>query len=69
MKTPRKNQTDGVEDIDSEDKLGQPMVNLTLERDWGALDLYVRLRSRVQEAEVVVRATRNRACIPCSGPH
>ncbi len=35
------NQTDGVEDIDSEDKLGQPMVNLTLERDWGALDLFV----------------------------
>ena len=35
------NQTDGVEDIDGEDKLGQPMVNLTLERDWGALDLFV----------------------------
>ena len=35
------NQTDGVEDIDNEDKLGQPMVNFTLERDWGALDLYV----------------------------
>ena len=35
------NQTDGVEGIDGEDKLGQPMVNLTLERDWGALDLIV----------------------------
>ena len=35
------NQTDGVEDIDGEDKLGQPMVNLTLERDWGAVDLFV----------------------------
>jgi len=35
------NQNDGVEDIDGEDKLGQPMVNLTLERDWGALDLFV----------------------------
>ena len=35
------NQTDGVEDIDGEDKLGQPMVNFTLERDWGALDLFV----------------------------
>ncbi len=34
------NQVDGVEDIDSEDKLGQPMVSVTLERDWGALDLY-----------------------------
>ncbi len=35
------NQTDGVEDIDGEGKLGQPMVNFTLERDWGALDLFV----------------------------
>ena len=35
------NQTDGVEGIDDEDKLGQPMVNFTLERDWGALDLFV----------------------------
>ena len=35
------NQTDGVEDIDGEDKIGQPMVNFTLERDWGALDLFV----------------------------
>jgi len=33
------NQTDAVEDIDGEDKLGQPMVNLTLERGWGAIDL------------------------------
>ena len=35
------NQTDGVEDIDGEDKLGQPMVNFTLERGWGALDLFL----------------------------
>lgn len=35
------NQTDGVEDIDAEDKLGQPMVNFTLERDWGAIDFFV----------------------------
>ncbi|MEM7163833.1 MAG: hypothetical protein AAF581_00125 [Planctomycetota bacterium] len=34
------NQTDGVEDIDEEAKLGQPMVNLTLEGEWGALDLF-----------------------------
>ena len=34
------NQTDLVEDIDAEDKLGQPMVNFTLERDWGAIDLF-----------------------------
>jgi len=35
------NQTDLVEDIDQEDKLGQPMINLTLVRDWGNLDLFV----------------------------
>ena len=35
------NQTDGVEDIDEEDKLGQPMVNLTIIKDWGAIDLFV----------------------------
>ena len=35
------NQTDSVEAIDGEDKLGQTMVNLTLIRDWGNLDLFV----------------------------
>ncbi len=34
------NQTDGVEDIDTEDKLGQLMINFTLERDWGAIDFF-----------------------------
>lgn len=34
------NQVDAVEDLDGEDKLGQPMVTVTLEGDWGALDLY-----------------------------
>ena len=33
------NQTDFVEDIDDEDKLGQPMINLSLVRDWGILDI------------------------------
>ena len=35
------NQTDLVENVDRDDKLGQPLVNLTLIRDWGALDLFV----------------------------
>lgn len=35
------NQVDGVEDIDEEDRLGQPMVQLALLRDWGRLDFYV----------------------------
>jgi hypothetical protein len=34
------NQTDLVENIDGEDKLGQPMINLSLVRDWGILDFY-----------------------------
>lgn len=35
------NQTDSVEDIDGEDKLGQLMVNLSLVKDWGIVDLYL----------------------------
>ena len=35
------NQTDLVENIDGEDKLGQPMINLSLIRDWGTVDLFV----------------------------
>jgi hypothetical protein len=35
------NQTDLVEDIDGEDKLGQPMVNLTVPGRYGVLDLFV----------------------------
>ncbi|MDP6018036.1 MAG: hypothetical protein QGI32_18200 [Candidatus Latescibacteria bacterium] len=35
------NQTDLVENADTEDKLGQPMVQLTLLRDWGMVDLYL----------------------------
>ena len=33
------NQTDAVEDIDEEDKLGQPMVHFALQRNWGRMDL------------------------------
>lgn len=35
------NQTDSVEAIDGEDKLGQPMVQLLLEEDWGNLDVFI----------------------------
>ncbi len=35
------NQTDLVENIDGEDKLGQPMVQLSLVRDWGILDAFL----------------------------
>jgi hypothetical protein len=40
------NQTDLVEDMDEEDKLGQPMVNLNLDRDFGRIELYVLPRFR-----------------------
>jgi len=35
------NQSDSVEDVDNEDKLGQPMVNLSLVKDWGIVDFYI----------------------------
>ncbi len=35
------NQTDFVENLDTEDKLGQPMVSLRLIRDWGNLEFFV----------------------------
>ncbi len=35
------NQTDGAADIDGEEKLGQPMLNLEAQRDWGLVSLYV----------------------------
>ena len=35
------NQTDLVEDIDGEEKLGQPMAHLSLIRDWGIVDLFM----------------------------
>jgi len=35
------NQTDFLEGLDGEDKLGQPMMNVSLVQDWGILDFYV----------------------------
>ena len=34
------NQTDLVESVDTEDKLGQPMVNFSASRDWGTVDIF-----------------------------
>ena len=34
------NQTDGVENIDGEDKLGQPMLNLAWQRGWGRVEAF-----------------------------
>lgn len=35
------NQTDFVENLDTEDKLGQPMLSLRLVRDWGNLEFFL----------------------------
>jgi len=35
------NQTDLVEDIDQENKLGQPMLNVNLQRDYGRFEFYL----------------------------
>lgn len=35
------NQIDGVEDIDEEDFLGEPMLNLTIQRDYGEFGVFV----------------------------
>ncbi len=35
------NQTDAVDNIDGEDKLGQPMINANLISDWGTFGLFV----------------------------
>lgn len=35
------NQTDNIEAVDGEDKLGQPMINATFIRDWGTTSLFV----------------------------
>lgn len=35
------NQTDLVENLDGEDKLGQPMIRASTERDWGTIDLFI----------------------------
>ena len=35
------NQTDGIEGFDGEDKLGQQMLNLSLVKNWGIIDIYL----------------------------
>ncbi|WDE09320.1 hypothetical protein SG34_031770 [Thalassomonas viridans] len=40
------NQDDAIENIDGEDKLGQPMVSVLVERDWGTLEAFALLGFR-----------------------
>lgn len=43
------NQTDNTANIDGEDKLGQPMISLLFERDWGTLETFALLGSRQRQ--------------------
>ncbi len=43
------NQSDNLENIDGEDKLGQPMIELVSAQDWGTLSAYVLPYFREQE--------------------
>ena len=43
------NQTDQLEGVDGEDKLGQPMLQFTLIRDWGVVDTFVLPYFRTRE--------------------
>jgi len=56
------NQTDALADIDGEAKLGQPMLNIALQRDWGMLGLYVLPYFR--ERSFAGNAARLRAPLP-----
>jgi hypothetical protein len=40
------NQTDAIENLDGEDKLGQPMIKFSVVRDWGTLDAFLLPGSR-----------------------
>jgi hypothetical protein len=35
------NQVDSVVDVDEEDRLGQPMISLSTQRDWGRVELFI----------------------------
>ena len=56
------NQTDLVENLDGEEKLGQPMLNLALIRAWGTVDLFVLTGAR--ERTFPGREGRLRSALP-----
>lgn len=59
------NQTDNLEDIDQEEKLGQPMILLSSEKEWGELELY--LMPYFRKREFVDEQGRLRSAIPVGG--
>ena len=56
------NQRDAVEDVDEEDKLGQPMVQVVLQRGWGRLEGFALVGFR--ERTFPGREGRQRAPLP-----
>ena len=56
------NQDDALENIDGEDKLGQPMINIIVERNWGTVELYSLLGFR--ERQFAGEEGRLRAPLP-----
>ncbi|MFQ5637185.1 MAG: hypothetical protein ACE5IR_04240 [bacterium] len=56
------NQTDFVENLDTEDKLGQPMVNLTVIQNWGTFDFF--LMPYFRERTILTEDARLRFPIP-----
>ncbi len=56
------NQDDNLENIDGEDKLGQPMISVLMERDWGTLEVFGLLGFR--ERRYAGEEGRLRASLP-----
>lgn len=61
------NQTDLLEDVDEDSKLGQPMVNLNLSQPWGNLSLFVLPAFR--ERTFIGRKDRFRYLLPVDDSH
>lgn len=59
------NQTDILEDIDQEDKLGQPMIMLASQQDWGEVQFY--LMPYFREQSFAGRDGRLRPPLPVDG--
>ena len=62
------NQTDLVEDLDQEDKLGQPMVQLSTLRDWGNISFFVLPGFRERTFPGIEGRLRNNPVIDTDNP-
>lgn len=62
------NQTDSVESLDGEEKLGQPMLNITVPSKWGTFDLFVLPAFRERTFEGVIGRPRLDIPVDASRP-